>query len=118
MCGVVAAVATLQLFADATGTPEPASWRVAPDADIGPDTATVPLLVSEGGCASGDDARGRVHVEVDYDSDAVVLDVRVEPLRGDQECPSNPETPYTLELDEPLGDRELTGPRQLAGPPE
>lgn len=39
----------------------------------------------------------------------VVVTFLVEPLsgRGDQTCQGNDEVPYTVELDEPLGDREL-----------
>jgi hypothetical protein len=115
--GIAAAVFTASTFIDRTGTPRPADWRVAPGVDLGPDARDVPLLVHERECASGRDADGRIEIDVDYRDDAVVLDVRVAVLTGDVECPGNPETPYLLELDEPLGDRELTGAGMREGPP-
>jgi len=38
----------------------------------------------------------------------VELVIGVEAPPGGQTCPSNPPTPFTIELDEPLGDRTLT----------
>lgn len=65
------------------------------------------LLVVEQACASGEDASGRVAVEVDADDDQIRLLVGVEPPGGDQTCPSNPATPVTVDLDEPVGDRRV-----------
>lgn len=39
--------------------------------------------------------------------DSVTVTFAVRPRLGAQECPSNPETPFVLELPEPLGDRSL-----------
>ena len=41
-----------------------------------------------------------------YTSAAVIIDVTVEPLGGDQTCQAV-ETPYTVKLQEPLGARSL-----------
>ncbi|WP_432489644.1 hypothetical protein [Kineococcus sp. SYSU DK018] len=91
-----------------------ATWRVVePPA---PESTQVPLLVNEVSCASGQSAEGRIQKpEVAYQPEAVIITVRVEYAGGAQECPSNPDTPLTVELSEPVGARELVDggqPRQ------
>lgn len=45
--------------------------------------------------------------------------MRVIPKPGEQHCESNPATPYTVELDEPLGQRRLLdGGVQPPAPPD
>ncbi len=85
-----------------------ASFRVAPDVALTADMTEIEVLVTERACNSGEDASGRIEkpvVTVGAESVTVVFSVR--PRGGLQECPSNPETPYVLVLDEPLGDRVL-----------
>jgi hypothetical protein len=67
---------------------------VALDPDNPPDPASsqVHLLVTEAACASGKPADGRVTLE------------RLAQL---EDCPSNPPTRFTVELDESLGERTL-----------
>jgi hypothetical protein len=65
------------------------------------------LLVTEGACASGQSAGGRIRVvgleETDQD---VRLVIGIERAPGDHHtCLGNPPTPYTVELSRPLGDR-------------
>jgi hypothetical protein len=96
---------------DDLGAGEPARWWVAPDASLDPSSREVPIVVNEAGCASGRSARGRIVVDLVYGSDAIDIDVGVRALGGDQDCPSNPDTPFTVELTEPLGDRSITGAR-------
>ncbi|MEU4388622.1 hypothetical protein [Promicromonospora sp. NPDC023805] len=83
---------------------------VALDPDNPPDPASsqVHLLVTEFACASGELSEGRVTLErlVEHE-DRVELVVGVEALPGVQTCQSHPPTPFTVELDEPLGDRTL-----------
>ena len=87
---------------------EVAPWAPAPDAALSSQTTQLPVLVNEVACASGQDASGRIpEPEIVYQQDAVVVTIRVIPLGGAQSCPSNPDTPYTLVLDEPLGERRL-----------
>jgi hypothetical protein len=81
-----------------------ARWRVAATADNG---TVLDLLVNEAGCASGRPADGRIQVSVEYRADAVVVTVLVKPLSGGQSCQGNPDTNYTLRLDEPVGGRVL-----------
>jgi hypothetical protein len=84
---------------------------VALDPDNPPDPASseVHLLVTEVACASGKPAEGRLTLErlVELE-DRVKLVIGVEAPPGDaQSCQSNPPTPFTVELDAPLGDRTL-----------
>lgn len=79
-----------------------------PDGDPDPDSASIDVLVNEQACAGGQSAEDRIaEPEIDASDDAVTVTMRVVPRPGPQDCPGNPDTPYTLELDEPLGDREL-----------
>lgn len=85
-----------------------ASFRVAPDADVGPGASEIPILVTERDCNSGEDATGRIVVSsLEADDTSVTAVIAVRPRGGGQECPSNPETPFLLQLPEPLGDRAL-----------
>jgi hypothetical protein len=73
-----------------------------------PDADRLEVLVHERACASGQTAEGRVElVTLDETSDEVRLVIGVRGLDGAQTCPSNPPTPFTVELSEPLGDREV-----------
>ncbi|MGI5191578.1 hypothetical protein ACQEVI_25790 [Promicromonospora sp. CA-289599] len=94
-----------------------------PDNLPDPESSQVHLLVTEVACAGGKAADGRVTLErlVEHE-DRVELVVGVEAPPGEgQTCPSNPPTPFTVELDEPLGARTLVDvavypERELATP--
>ena len=80
------------------------------DPDNPPDAASsqVHVLVTEVACAGGERADGRVRLErLAQLEDRIELVIGVETPEGDQTCPSNPPTPFTVELDEALGDRTL-----------
>ena len=87
---------------------------------VEPSTKELRLLVTEQNCNSGEDAQGRIEVISVEESDgrvAVLLGVR--PRGGAHNCPSNPATPFTITLSEPVGTREvvnagLADPRVLA----
>lgn len=66
----------------------------------------IPVLVMESECASGESAVGRLHVDVRYTPSAVSIGIEVDVLEGDQTC-EGVDTPYTVELSEPLGARDL-----------
>jgi hypothetical protein len=84
----------------------------APD----PASRTVQLNVFEESCNSGRNADGRVEVvRVDETDDRVSVILGVRPPQGNQTCPSNPATPFTLTLAEPVGDREIVN-ASLADP--
>lgn len=85
----------------------PASWslRTVPSSDA----TSVDIGVSSDECSSGQSAAGRLtEPMVEYHADAVVITTRVVPLPpGGYTCPGSPSAPMTVQLDEPLGDRQL-----------
>jgi hypothetical protein len=89
-------------------TAEVADWEPAVGQTLTPATQTIEILVHERTCASGDSAEGRIQEPaVQYQQDAVIVTIKVKPKTEGQDCPDNPLTPFTLELEEPLGDRPL-----------
>ncbi|MEH3075561.1 MAG: hypothetical protein PGN11_02610 [Quadrisphaera sp.] len=83
----------------------PANITLASDSVLA--ERTLELLVRERECASGQNAEGRIEAEVEETAEQVLLRVAVRPLPGGQSCPSSPATSFTVELTEPLGDREV-----------
>lgn len=101
-------------FGDCQLTPQlppgagPASFRVAPGSDMTERVTELDVLVTELACSSGRDARGRILTPVILPGDeAITIILAVLGREGPQECPGNPETPFTIELPEPLGGRML-----------
>lgn len=87
---------------------EVAGWAPADDAPVDPTATEIAVAVYERACASGEPATDRItEPDITYGDDQVVVTIRVIPRTGDQTCPSNPPTSFTLELDEPLGARTL-----------
>lgn len=105
---------TWLLMSDGSCTP-----RLVTEADLGradltladspsPDAISIGLLVHERACASGESAEGRIEiVELDETTEQVRLHIGVRPREGNGTCPGNPPTPFSVELSEPLGDREI-----------
>jgi len=89
-------------FSQATWTLDPA-FR-APNTE----TRTLHLLVQELACSGGRSASGRISpafvVESRYE---VAIEVFVQGLPGEGDCPASPPTPAKLRLSAPLGDRTL-----------
>lgn len=97
----------------------PCAQRVAMPEDLGqadvtlarepsPEDVTVHLFVHERACASGRDAEGRIELmELTGTEDQVQLRIGVRPRPGGQNCQGNPPTPFTVELTEPIGDRQI-----------
>lgn len=86
--------------------------QTAPD----PTSPELRLLVNEDTCNSGEDAEGRIEVvSLDETDDRVSLVLGVRPRAGMQTCPSNPPTPFTVTLSEPLGERKVVN-ASLADP--
>ena len=77
-----------------------------PEHPIDPASRELHVLVTEQNCNSGADAEGRIEiVRVDEGSDQIDLVLGVRPRDGGQNCPSNPATPFTVTLAEPIGER-------------
>ena len=93
----------------AASTAAPARWRVAPGAHLAETSTAIPIEVVETECASGQTATGRINAHVEYLVDVLDVVVSVQRLPGGQDCPGNPVTAYTIQLDEPLGHRTIGG---------
>ncbi|WP_269939112.1 hypothetical protein [Arthrobacter sp. HY1533] len=91
----------------ATGTGDFAEWRLVDPAKVTPDTTTLQLEVSRAGCADG--VTGQVLApQVTVQARRIIIQVDVAPLPGGAySCQSNDWVPLTVELSEPVGDREL-----------
>lgn len=88
----------------------PAEVALDPAGGPASDSTRLALLVTERACNSGQDADGRVElVSLEETAEAVIVRVAVRPHDGDGAftCQSNPPTPFSVELSEPLGDREV-----------
>jgi hypothetical protein len=103
----------------------PAAWWVDPAmGPIAPEATTIPALIRERLCASGQTPEDRLVDPVVFSSeDAVLVNVWVRMLPGGQDCQGNPEFPIEISLTEPLGDRQLLDgsevpPRDASGPPQ
>lgn len=85
-------------------------WRLDPSAtEPAPDTSQLQVLLTERECASGQEIGDRlVGPQVVMTDTEVRIAFAAEPPPGDvHTCQGNPETPHTVELPEPLGDREI-----------
>ncbi|MEX2419825.1 MAG: hypothetical protein WD652_05530 [Acidimicrobiia bacterium] len=85
-------------------------WRLDPSApEPGPQATQLHVLLTERECVSGQAIGDRlVGPQVVMTDTEVRLAFAAEPPPGDyQTCQGNPETPYTVELPEPLGDHEI-----------
>jgi len=72
------------------------------------DSTELQLLVTETDCNSGQAADGRVKlVSLKETADTVTVTIGVKPRGGNNTCPGNPATPFTVTLDDPLGDRTI-----------
>jgi hypothetical protein len=90
---------------DTTGTPAGNRWWLRTDPERG--DRSLDLWVHEQACASGRLATGRIRPVVDYADDSITVTITVAYAGGDQTCPGNPDTPYTLTLEQPVGSREV-----------
>lgn len=79
-----------------------------PDADLR-DATEIPLLFMERACTTGQRADDRFRTETTVSAEELSVRVFVVPPDGDQGCPSNPWTPASIVLDEPLGERRVRG---------
>lgn len=85
---------------------DPASWVLADPTSVTPESTALDLLVTRIGCSSG--VTGEVlRPTVTYTDDAVLVRAQVGPEIDGGLCPGNPQVPYTLNLTEPVGARQL-----------
>jgi hypothetical protein len=87
-----------------------ASWTFDPtEPRPGADARTFTALVTERDCASGTPSEGRVvGPDILEVGNEVLVTFAVRPLGGEtQTCPGNPATRVVVNLDSPLGDRQL-----------
>lgn len=81
-------------------------WQSNEAASVTRDTTSLALGVSRLGCSAGE--AGRVLIpKVSYEPNRMVIETDVEPRKGAGTCPGNVEVGIRLELDEPVGDRDL-----------
>ena len=82
------------------------TWELINAAEITPESTTLRLGVTRVGCASG--KTGTVlEPQVQIEAERIVIRTLVEPNPEGGSCPSNNVVPVTVELEEPVGDREL-----------
>jgi heat shock protein HslJ len=101
--------------------PSSARWGLHPAALPAPADRSIRVDVWEVPCSGGRAITGKIlPPEVDYEPERVVVTLWLEPLPvlGPNEaltCPLAPPVPYTVELSEPLGERELVDGNQAIG---
>ena len=115
--------------ADAAGTEVesrlgPASWWLKPGAGAPEgDGTTLPVLIHEETCASGQSGADRLDPPtMAFDEATITVRLDIRRLPGAQDCQGNSPFPYTLELPEPVGGRRLLDggsnpPRDATKPP-
>lgn len=95
-----------------------------PSVPPAPDSDRLALLVTEFDCNSGQDAEGRVEVVTLTETESaveIVLGVRPSGVQT-ASCQGNPATPFTVELQRPLGTRTVMNAavlpaREITAPP-
>jgi hypothetical protein len=85
-------------------------WRLDPARPAPePASGTIAVILNERPCVSGQEIGDRLlGPQVVMTDTQVFIAFAAERPPGDTfDCPGNPETPFVVELPEPLGDREL-----------
>ncbi len=91
----------------------PATVGIDPANEPEPGDTQLSLLINEQACASGRAPDDReVVVLTTETAESVSILALVAPVEGGAECPGNPWYPISVELDAPLGDRELLDAHQ------
>jgi hypothetical protein len=87
-----------------------ATFSLDPENPPSAEDTVLHLLVMEQACHGGEDAEGRVEVVTMNQTDtSIELDIGVRPDTSSDAwtCQTNPATPFTVELDQPLGERDI-----------
>lgn len=84
-------------------------WALDPESPPPlPDDKVIHALINERACHSFDDPLDRMKDPiVFYEEDRIYIVLSAEPLEGAQTCPGTPPVKFDIELDEPIGLREL-----------
>ncbi|MGH3654385.1 hypothetical protein [Glutamicibacter sp.] len=92
-----------------------AQWTLLDPAGVNASSTSLELGVMRLACSSG--VTGDVAAtQVEVSNDQITIGIVVEPLEGDAHtCQGNETAPYTLELQEPVGDRSLIDASCLEG---
>lgn len=87
--------------------PDQATWELVSPDDVSPDSTRLQVGVERASCAGG--VTGTVlEPQVTYEPDRVVIRTSVEPLPdGPYSCPGSNVVQLTVDLSEPVGNREL-----------
>lgn len=111
---LVLLIATVALGACGSDDGATALWDIdTRDPPTSQSTSFV-AFVTRLGCASG--KTGEVHDPVVFtDRDRVVVTFSVAPLSGNHQCQGNDEVRHVVDLDEPIGGRELVDGACLSG---
>lgn len=94
------------LSEDEPGDEGLAIWEASNPQAVNTEADTVEIGVSRLACANGETGE-IVDIDIDPGDDQVVIEATVEPRVGEASCPANEIVPADIELDEPIGDREL-----------
>lgn len=87
-------------------------WMLAEELD--PTATSLVLTASERGCASGRAMGDRFNEpQVVETATRIAIVLSVQPLSGAQDCPGNPFLDVQIELDAPVGDREIVDGRSV-----
>lgn len=106
---MVCALATVLLTGCAASEPPgaaTATWQLASPGAVSPGSQELDVAVTRLGCAGG--KTGSVlEPRVKYELDRILIRTNVVAVDGAQECPGNDAVPVTINLEEPVGDRQL-----------
>lgn len=85
-----------------------------PATALEPDSSTVDVLATEQACTGASDMGDRLlgPQVIETDTEVLVAFAAI-PSSGPRECPGNPSTPVTIELEAPLGARTLRDGRRI-----
>jgi len=87
-----------------------ATWTLDPSVPYSASATEIHILVEEWECHGFQTAEGRIAQNVQYRDDAVIVTLAVRQPSGGggiQTCPGTPPTPYVLQLEQPVGSRNL-----------
>ncbi|UUX60540.1 hypothetical protein [Glutamicibacter halophytocola] len=103
LLATLAATGCVQKTSDAVN----AQWSLMDSSAVTSKSTSLDLGVMRIACGSGVTG-GITGAQVDYGEENITIGMVVEPLTGaPQTCQSNETVPYTLELEEPVGQRTL-----------